>query len=330
MAEEYLVDIKNERLSFFTPAGEVKALNDVSIHLKEGEVLGIVGESGSGKSVTAYSLMGLTAHPGKLIGGTLQFNGHEIEDMGEKEMRKIRGKEISIIFQDPMTSLNPVYSIGNQIMEVIRLHTDKDKKQAYERAKELLELVGINEPEKRLKQYPHELSGGMRQRVMIAMALACQPQILIADEPTTALDVTIQAQILDLIRGLNEQMNTSVLFITHDLGVVSELCDTVIVMYTGRIVEKAPVRELFNDPKHPYTVGLMSAIPRITKDRPPLETIEGVVPNPTERISGCSFWPRCLHATEQCKQGEPPVVQLSEERQVRCWLYADAAEKKEG
>ena len=174
------------------------------------------------------------------------------------------------------------------------------------------------------------MSGGMRQRVMIAMALACQPQILIADEPTTALDVTIQAQILDLIRGLNEQMNTSVLFITHDLGVVSELCDTVIVMYTGRIVEKAPVRELFSDPKHPYTVGLMSAIPRITKDRPPLETIEGVVPNPTERISGCSFWPRCPHATEQCKQGEPPVVQLSEERQVRCWLYADTAEKKEG
>lgn len=330
MAEEYLVDIKNERLSFFTPAGEVKALNDVSIHLKEGEVLGIVGESGSGKSVTAYSLMGLTAHPGKLIGGTLQFNGHEIEDMSEKEMRKIRGKEISIIFQDPMTSLNPVYTIGNQITEVIRLHTDKDKKQAYARAKELLELVGINEPEKRLKQYPHELSGGMRQRVMIAMALACQPQILIADEPTTALDVTIQTQILDLIRDLNEKMNTSVLFITHDLGVVSELCDTVIVMYTGRIVEKAPVRELFNDPKHPYTVGLMSAIPRITKDRPPLETIEGVVPNPTERISGCSFWPRCPHATEQCKQGEPPVVQLSEERQVRCWLYADAAEKKEG
>ena len=330
MAEEYLVDIKNERLSFFTPAGEVKALNDVSIHLKEGEVLGIVGESGSGKSVTAYSLMGLTAHPGKLIGGTLQFNGHEIEEMGEKEMRKIRGKEISIIFQDPMTSLNPVYTIGNQITEVIRLHTDKDKKQAYARAKELLELVGINEPEKRLKQYPHELSGGMRQRVMIAMALACQPQILIADEPTTALDVTIQAQILDLIRDLNEKMNTSVLFITHDLGVVSELCDTVIVMYTGRIVEKAPVRELFNDPKHPYTVGLMSAIPRITKDRPPLETIEGVVPNPTERILGCSFWPRCPHATEQCRQGEPPVVQLSEERQVRCWLYADAAEKKEG
>lgn len=327
---EYLVDIQHERLSFFTPAGEVKALNDVSIHLNDGEVLGIVGESGSGKSVTAYSLMGLTAYPGKLVGGTIDFNGHRINDLSEKEFRKIRGNEVSIIFQDPMTSLNPVYTIGNQIMEVILLHTDKNKEQARARAKELLELVGINEPEKRLKQYPHELSGGMRQRVMIAIALACEPKLLIADEPTTALDVTIQAQILDLIRGLNEQMNTSVLFITHDLGVVSELCDTVIVMYTGRIVEKAPVRELFSDPKHPYTVGLMSAIPRITKDRPPLETIEGVVPNPTERISGCSFWPRCPHATEQCKQGEPPVVQLSEERQVRCWLYADAAEKKEG
>lgn len=327
---EYLVDIQHERLSFFTPAGEVKALNDVSIHLNDGEVLGIVGESGSGKSVTAYSLMGLTAYPGKLVGGTIDFNGHRINDLSEKEFRKIRGNEVSIIFQDPMTSLNPVYTIGNQIMEVILLHTDKNKEQARARAKELLELVGINEPEKRLKQYPHELSGGMRQRVMIAIALACEPKLLIADEPTTALDVTIQAQILDLIRGLNEKMNTSVLFITHDLGVVSELCDTVIVMYTGRIVEKAPVRELFNDPKHPYTVGLMSAIPRITKDRPPLETIEGVVPNPTERISGCSFWPRCPHATEQCKQGEPPVVQLSEERQVRCWLYADAAEKKEG
>lgn len=327
---EYLVDIQHERLSFFTPAGEVKALNDVSIHLNDGEVLGIVGESGSGKSVTAYSLMGLTAYPGKLVGGTIDFNGHRINDLSEKEFRKIRGNEVSIIFQDPMTSLNPVYTIGNQIMEVILLHTDKNKEQARARAKELLELVGINEPEKRLKQYPHELSGGMRQRVMIAIALACEPKLLIADEPTTALDVTIQAQILDLIRGLNEQMNTSVLFITHDLGVVSELCDTVIVMYTGRIVEKAPVRELFNDPKHPYTVGLMSAIPRITKDRPPLETIEGVVPNPTERISGCSFWPRCPHATEQCKQGEPPVVQLSEERQVRCWLYADTAEKKEG
>ena len=193
---EYLIQIENERLSFFTPAGEVKALNNVSLHLNDGEVLGIVGESGSGKSVTAYSLMGLTAHPGKLVGGTLDFNGHRINDMSEREMRKMRGNEVAIIFQDPMTSLNPVYSIGNQIEEVILLHTDKNKKEAHARARELLELVGINEPEKRLKQYPHELSGGMRQRVMIAIALACEPKLLIADEPTTALDVTIQAQIL--------------------------------------------------------------------------------------------------------------------------------------
>ena len=206
---EYLVDIQHERLSFFTPAGEVKALNDVSIHLNDGEVLGIVGESGSGKSVTAYSLMGLTAYPGKLVGGTIDFNGHRINDLSEKEFRKIRGNEVSIIFQDPMTSLNPVYTIGNQIMEVILLHTDKNKEQARARAKELLELVGINEPEKRLKQYPHELSGGMRQRVMIAIALACEPKLLIADEPTTALDVTIQAQILELMMELKEKLGMS-------------------------------------------------------------------------------------------------------------------------
>ena len=207
MDNNYLVDIQHERLSFFTPAGEVKALNDVSIHLKEGEVLGIVGESGSGKSVTAYSLMGLTAYPGKLIGGELHFNGHEVEKMTEKDFSKMRGKEVSIIFQDPLTSLNPVYTIGNQIMEVIRLHTDADKKKAYARAVELLSLVGFNEPEKRMKQYPHEFSGGMRQRVMIAMGLICHPQLLIADEPTTALDVTIQEQILHLIKELNEKLD---------------------------------------------------------------------------------------------------------------------------
>ena len=231
---EILLDIKNERLSFFTPAGEVKALNDVSFSMKQGEVLGIVGESGSGKSVTAYSLMGLTAFPGKLIGGTLHFNGHEVEKMSEKEFRKMRGEEVSIIFQDPMTSLNPVYTIGNQIEEMVRLHTDKDKKQARERAKELLELVGINEPEKRLKQYPHELSGGMRQRVMIAIALACEPKLLIADEPTTALDVTIQAQILELMMELREKMGMSIIMITHDLGVVANMCEKIAVMYADR------------------------------------------------------------------------------------------------
>ena len=258
---EYLVDIKNERLSFFTPAGEVKALNDVSIHLKEGEVLGIVGESGSGKSVTAYSLMGLTAYPGRLIGGSLAFNGHQIDQMSEKEMRKIRGNEISIIFQDPMTSLNPVYTVGNQIMEVILLHTDKNKAQAKERAKELLQLVGINEPDKRLKQYPHELSGGMRQRVMIAMALACEPKLLIADEPTTALDVTIQAQILELLRRLNREMGMSVLFISHNLNVVRKLCTRVAVMEKGHIVETGPTEQGFHDPQADYTRRLIAAIP---------------------------------------------------------------------
>ena len=326
-----LLEVKDLHVSFFTPAGEVKAVGGISYDLNYGEVMGVVGESGSGKSQEAYSIMGLLQSPGKVTGGSITFEGKDVLAMSKEEMTNFRGNKVAMIFQNPMTCLNPVYTIGNQLVEALRAH-DKSisKEDAEKRAMEMMEMVGINNVEKRMKQYPHEFSGGMRQRVMIAMALACQPQILIADEPTTALDVTIQAQILDLIRGLNEQMNTSVLFITHDLGVVSELCDTVIVMYTGRIVEKAPVRELFNDPKHPYTVGLMSAIPRITKDRPPLETIEGVVPNPTEQISGCSFWPRCPHATEECKQGEPPVVQLSEERQVRCWLYADAAEKKEG
>ena len=232
---EYLVDIKNERLSFFTPAGEVKALNDVSIHLKEGEVLGIVGESGSGKSVTAYSLMGLTAHPGKLLGGNLNFNGHQIENMSEKEMRGIRGNEISIIFQDPMTSLNPVYTVGNQITEVIRLHTDKTKQQAKERAKELLELVGIDEPEKRLKQYPHELSGGMRQRVMIAIALACEPKLLIADEPTTALDVTIQAQILELMMELKDKLGMAIIMISSEMPEILGITNRIGVMSNGRL-----------------------------------------------------------------------------------------------
>ena len=249
------MEIKDEKLSFFTPAGEVKALNGVSFSMDEGEVLGIVGESGSGKSVTAYSIMGLTAYPGKLIGGTIRFNGHEIEKMTDKDFRKIRGNEVSIIFQDPMTSLNPVYTIGNQITEVIRLHTDKDKKQAYERAKELLELVGINEPTKRLKQYPHELSGGMRQRVMIAIALACEPKLLIADEPTTALDVTIQAQILDLMQDLRKKLGMSIIMITHDLGVVASMCEKIAVMYAGHIVEYGTADEIFYEPKHEYTKG---------------------------------------------------------------------------
>lgn len=329
MAEEYLVDIKNERLSFFTPAGEVKALNDVSIHLKEGEVLGIVGESGSGKSVTAYSLMGLTAHPGKLIGGTLQFNGHEIEDMSEKEMRKIRGKEISIIFQDPMTSLNPVYTIGNQITEVIRLHTDKDKKQAYARAKELLELVGINEPEKRLKQYPHELSGGMRQRVMIAIALACEPKLLIADEPTTALDVTIQAQILELMMELKDKLGMAIIMITHDLGVVASMCDRIAVMYAGRIVEYGTTDDIFYRPHHMYTKGLIRSIPRLdTKEHERLVPIEGTPVDLLNPPAGCPFATRCEACMKICLREMPPVTQFDDVHYTQCWLNQKEAMEK--
>ena len=316
---EYLVDIKDERLSFFTPAGEVKALGGVSIHLKEGEVLGIVGESGSGKSVTAYSLMGLTAYPGRLIGGTLDFNGHHINDMSEKEMRRIRGNEVSIIFQDPMTSLNPVYTIGNQIREVILLHTGKSKKEANERAKELLTLVGINEPEKRLKQYPHELSGGMRQRVMIAMAMVCKPKLLIADEPTTALDVTIEAQILRLMKELRDETGMSVLIITHNMGVVAEICDYVYVMYAGKIMEQAETFELFDHTMHPYTKGLLDSIPRIGQNAERLHTIPGVVPNLLHLSQGCPFSNRCEYATDQCRTEKAQLHPVAPDHQVRCF-----------
>ena len=320
MDNNYLVDIQHERLSFFTPAGEVKALNDVSIHLKEGEVLGIVGESGSGKSVTAYSLMGLTAYPGKLIGGELHFNGHEVEKMTEKDFSKMRGKEVSIIFQDPLTSLNPVYTIGNQIMEVIRLHTDADKKKAYARAVELLSLVGINEPEKRMKQYPHELSGGMRQRVMIAIALACEPKLLIADEPTTALDVTIQAQILELMEDIRAKKNTGILMITHDLGVVAEMCSRVVVMYAGRIVEEAPVQELFADPKHPYTQGLIGSVPKLGSGVESLPSIPGSVPDLSVMPKGCKFAPRCKYAMDICQEPELADINEAGTRKCRCHL----------
>ena len=318
---EYLVDIQNERLSFFTPVGEVKALNDVSIRLKEGEVLGIVGESGSGKSVTAYSLMGLTAHPGKLVSGSLYFNGHQIETMSEKEMRKIRGNEISIIFQDPMTSLNPVYTIGNQIMEAILLHTDKKKGQARERAKELLELVGINEPEKRLKQYPHELSGGMRQRVMIAIALACEPKLLIADEPTTALDVTIQAQILELMMELKDKLGMAIIMITHDLGVVASMCERIAVMYAGKIVEYGTAEDIFYRPRHQYTKGLIRSIPRLdTKEHERLVPIEGTPIDLLNPPKGCPFAPRCDECMKICLREMPPVTELGEIHYTQCWL----------
>ena len=318
---EYLVDIQHERLSFFTPAGEVKALNDVSIHLNDGEVLGIVGESGSGKSVTAYSLMGLTAYPGKLVGGTIDFNGHRINDLSEKEFRKIRGNEVSIIFQDPMTSLNPVYTIGNQIMEVILLHTDKNKEQARARAKELLELVGINEPEKRLKQYPHELSGGMRQRVMIAIALACESKLLIADEPTTALDVTIQAQILELMMELKEKLGMAIIMITHDLGVVASMCDKIAVMYAGRIVEYGTTDDIFYNPKHEYTKGLLKSIPRLdAKEHERLVPIEGTPIDLLNPPAGCPFAPRCSNCMKICLREMAPVTTFDDVHYTQCWM----------
>lgn len=322
-----LLTVDGLSVQFNTKKGINTAVDGISFSVGKGEILGIVGESGCGKSVTSLSILRLLGTNARISQGSVKLEGRELLSLSEDEMCKIRGNEIAMIFQDPMTALNPTLTIGDQLIEPLVIHQGFNKKDARKEAVEVLKKVGISAPEKRLKEYPHQLSGGMRQRVMIAMAVSCAPKLLIADEPTTALDVTIQAQILDLIRDLNESMGTSVVFITHDLGVVSELCDTVIVMYTGHIVEQAPVQELFASPKHPYTVGLLNAIPKITKDRPPLQTIEGMVPNPTERISGCSFSPRCPHATEQCRRAEPPVTRLSEQRTVRCWLYAD--EKKE-
>lgn len=322
---ETLLEIKDLCVEFKTMAGTVHAVDHLSYTLHRGEKLGIVGESGSGKSVSSLAMMQLIPNPpGKVTGGQILYNGKDLVKLSEREMQKIRGNEISMIFQEPMTSLNPIIRCGKQIAESLRLHRGMKKKEAMEEAIKMMQAVGIANPQARAYEYPHQMSGGMRQRVMIAMALACQPQILIADEPTTALDVTIQAQILDLIRDLNQEMNTSVVFITHDLGVVSELCDTVIVMYNGHIVEKAPTADIFREPLHPYTQGLLSAIPRITKERKPLSTIEGMVPNPVERIKGCRFWPRCPKACDRCRKEEPSVFSVGEDRQVRCWLYAQA------
>lgn len=331
MAEnEYLVDIQHEKLSFFTPAGEVKALNDVTIQMKEGEVLGIVGESGSGKSVTAYTIMGLTADNGKITGGSVTFNGHRIDQMSERELRKIRGQEVSIIFQDPMTSLNPVWTIGNQIEEAIKLHTEKKGPEVRARAIELLQLVGINEPEKRLKQYPHALSGGMRQRVMIAMALACEPKLLIADEPTTALDVTIQAQILELMQDLKKKLGMGIIMITHDLGVVASMCDNIAVMYAGEIVEYGATDDIFYNPKHEYTKGLLRSIPKFQeKDYSKLVPIEGHPVDLLNPPKGCGFAPRCASCMQICLTKKPVRTYYDslEEGHThfgRCWLEQKA------
>ncbi|HHU05686.1 MAG TPA: ABC transporter ATP-binding protein [Clostridiales bacterium] len=330
LVNDNLVNIQNLRLSFFTPAGEVKALNDVSLFVREGEVLGIVGESGSGKSVTAYTLMGLVPRPGRLIGGEVAFNGHAIHLMTERELRKIRGNEVSIIFQDPMTSLNPLYTIGNQIMEGILLHTNKNGKEAKERARELLQLVGINEPEKRLKQYPHELSGGMRQRVMIAIALACEPKLLIADEPTTALDVTIQAQILELMMDLKKKLGMAIILITHDLGVVAGTCDRIAVMYAGKVIECGTTDEIFYSPSHEYTKGLLQSVPNIyEREHKKLVPIEGQPVDMLNPPVGCPFAPRCRSCMKICLSKMPAYTNISDTHYSACWLLDKAKFEKE-
>ena len=317
-----LLEVKDLKTYFYTDAGVGKAVDGVTFSLEKGKVLGIVGESGCGKSVTSLSIMRLVdTTTGKYEGGQILFEGRDILTLPEKEMRKLRGNKISMIFQEPMTSLNPVFTIGYQIMESLILHKGMDKKAAHARAIELLELVGIPEAAKRVDEYPHQLSGGMRQRVMIAMALAGDPELLIADEPTTALDVTIQAQILDLLKSLQKKLNMSIIIITHDLGVIAEMADEVAVMYAGDIVEKAKTRELFSDPKHPYTIGLMNSIPDIDDENERLNTLEGLVPSLYEMPAGCRFAPRCQFACEECQNHRIHLTDLENGRQVRCRRY---------
>ena len=315
-----LLEVKDLHTSFFTPAGEVKAVNGISFNLERGKVLGIVGESGSGKSVTAYSIMQILASTGKIVSGSIMFDGQELVNSGEKVMKTVRGNKISIIFQDPMTSLNPTYTIGHQLMEAILLHTNRNRQQARERAIEMLRLVNVNEPEKRMKQYPFEFSGGMRQRVMIAMALACEPDILIADEPTTALDVTIQAQILELMKSLQEELGMAIIMITHDLGVVAQLCDEVIVMYAGSICEQGTAEEIFYNPCHEYTKGLIRSIPTADSAGTRLKPISGTPIDLLNMPKGCPFAPRCENAMKICLTQQPEELRVSESHLASCFM----------
>lgn len=322
-----ILEIKNLHTYFYTDSGVIKSVDGVDIELREGTTLGIVGESGSGKSVTALSVMGLLmGTTGKVAEGEILFEGRDLTKLDDEERRKMRGEKISMIFQEPMTSLNPVMKIGDQITECILMHNNISKQEAWDKAVEMLKLTGVPRVERMMKEYPFQLSGGQRQRVMIAMALVCKPKILIADEPTTALDVTIQAQILDLMENLKQKTGTSILFITHDLGVVAEVCDDVVVMYSGRVVEKGDVRSIFASPSHPYTKGLLASIPKLGECAEELESIPGNVPNPKYMPQGCKFAPRCSCAFDKCRGEEPGFYDVGEGHMSRCWL----CEKKGG
>ena len=320
MSEQHLLSVQDLHTSFFTDAGEVQAVNGVSFNLDPGEILGIVGESGSGKSVTAYSIMRILADTGRVVGGKILYKGEDLSTWSENQMRSFRGKCCSIIFQDPMTSLNPVFTIGNQMKEAVVLHTDKRGSVAEDRVVELLELVGINEPRKRIKQYPFELSGGMRQRVMIAMALACEPDILIADEPTTALDVTIQAQILELMQSLQKKLGMAVILVTHDLGVIADMCDNIVVMYGGKICERGTAHEIFYNPRHEYTKGLLRSIPNVSNMKKKLVPISGTPINMLNLPKGCAFCARCDAAMKICLTTPPEEMTINEDHKASCWM----------
>ena len=324
-----LLEVKDLHTSFFTDAGEVRAVNGVSFSLERGKILGIVGESGSGKSVTAYSIMQILAGAGKIVSGSIKLDGQELVGAGENVMKDVRGNKISIIVQDPMTSLNPTYTIGQQLMEAILLHTNRDKQQSWDRAVEMLRLVNVNEPEKRMKQYPHEFSGGMRQRVMIAMALACEPDILIADEPTTALDVTIQAGILELMKDIQKQIGMAIIMITHDLGVVAQLCDEVIVMYAGGICEQGTAEEIFYNPCHEYTKGLLRSIPTVDDSGEKLQPISGTPIDLLNMPKGCPFAPRCDNAMKICMRERCERMQINDQHAAACWMNVRKAVKGE-
>lgn len=321
--ESPIIEVKGLQTSFQTDDGEIPVVNSVSFHIEPGEVLGIVGESGCGKSVTSLSIMGLVPTTTGKVQGEIRFKGENLATASEARMRKIRGNEIAMIFQEPMTSLNPLFTIGEQLTESLRIHRKWNKKQARARAVEMMKLVGLGRAEALMGEYPHQLSGGMRQRVMIAMAMICEPELLIADEPTTALDVTIQAQILELMKKLNRETKTAIMMITHDLGVVAEMCQRMVVMYAGKIVEEGDVSAIFQNPKHPYTVGLIQSVPDMREKKERLYSIPGQVPKPGSQKLGCQFAPRCTHAMDRCLSEAPPLQPFNNGQQVRCWLYED-------